>query len=821
MTEMLHAVRPRAVLLLKAVSKKQVYVPAYTRHDGTVVVGHYATVNVAIDHSDTKVLAGRGSHSQRQAHAKLAQHDWFNAMDHGDRVNLLLHHATKIQDKASRAAAVSMWRTAALAGRNPTPAQWRAFHALPSDRKLALLDEVRQTGRTDHLNSPPVAADAEHPNSPATPTPVPSAAPPRVVAAETSGPESRARETDTPSDGDTKTVDGVTYVLQGGRWHRQTPESEQAEQPASTPPEQPVAPTPSAADRDRHAGAMRAVVAPTFPETSASNAGCTRRVAALRAMAEAGDVDGISSFSTSRTRANYARVDDYRAALLAAAQNLTPAEAQRAVETPPPAPPQLSGANMQNTALLAAQRKINMLHDAARAADPVAAIQAINTSRGNRYLDAADNYKRALLAHFGVDIAGAPVPGVSAEGEASRAPRIVAAREAPAPAAAPPREQPAETAVPEAESPPPLPDSQNPAIAANPLGYSEVVLGFVPRPNVPLSVRTNMPGVQFPDPRMAELNRRYLAQPTSLQQRAREYQAGNWAPRTPEVIAAEAAAAAERQRAEQEAIRRAAAAVEARLGSIEQIFRPRAAVGANVRVLNSHISDVDAQRVLGVPKEQADVMFKQMVVDYGFGVTFAITATASPAQIEVQYHGSDGTSITRRFKRDTAGGPLSVYHAYFKAGSTGGGSGKQLFRNSMGVYKALGVAEVSVYANIDVGGYAWAKFGYLPKNWGNLRATLRNRLSSIANGSISRATQGRRSVQLPALDPSIVAKINTVLDSDSPETLWVIADMKVGERAVGKELLLGTDWNGVMKLSHERTMLRFAKYVSPDRSQAQ
>jgi hypothetical protein len=1116
-----------ALLFLKATRKKRVFVPTFTRRDGTVVLGHYAEVNVADDHNDHEVLAGRGSHSQRQAHAKLSQHDWFNEMPHDHRVNLLLHHATKIQDKASRAAAISGWRSAALNNRNPSASQWRAFYTLSNERKAALLDEVERNGRgTSHLNAPPMPASeaaiarataAEHtPATPAHPVPRPAEtlgsvglsartvetgghlvladdagsprvfyhggpatlgggrlndgtffainradadeyarqhsggrvheanlsllkpaskedivaaaravgvdfsrveamdprhpednawslltdghthdaprvvaklkewgfdgaafdndftasgnghinsvmvfnadqivpaqaarAAPRVVAASASSaptepvtvvpatPASGSRsipaapdggaDNGTPREGDTKTVDGVSYVLRDGRWHRQSEEPgsvgtaliggvqfsavrvnegrgaawavrvddtgqilpqhysrredawtdlrraahamgdrfpQQFEAAAAAPvvPDAATAPAPSSADHERHAAAMRAVPAPIFPATSESNAGCTRRVAQLQAFAAVGDVDAITNFATSRTRSNYSRVADYRDALLAAAQNLTPAEAQAAVSAPPPAPPQLTGTNMQNTALLAAQRKVNMLADAARAADPVAAIQAIGTSRGNRYLNAADDYKRALLAHFGVDVSGTPVPGVSAEGpapRAPRAPRVTAAREAEAPVApavAVPAGEPevvrysdrnyrrggstgwqfqtpqgawhdmqdrsmrarldrgvdpvhrggtrAEVNAPAASPAAPVPDSQNPAIAANPLGLSEEVLGFVPRPNVPLDVRTNQPGVRWPDPRMAELNRRYLAQSTTLQSRAREYQAGTYRPRTPEQAAAEAAAAAERQRAEQEAIRRAAAKVEARIGSIDALFRPRATVGANIRSMSFHNSDAEVQSVLGVSKQQAEKLFKSMVADYGAGVTFVASASVSGNEASVTYAGSDGTSITRRFTKNTNG--LTVYHAYFKAGTTGGGSGKHLFRTSMGVYKALGVTEVGVTANIDVGGYAWARFGYLPRDWRGLRANLQARLENLR--------RGRRD---PGAD--IAEKITRVLQSDSPEALWAIADMRVGERQIGKELLLGTHWGGVMKLSHKPTMLRFAQYVKPQR----
>jgi hypothetical protein len=319
----------------------------------------------------------------------------------------------------------------------------------------------------------------------------------------------------------------------------------------------------------------------------------------------------------------------------------------------------------------------------------------------------------------------------------------------------------------------------------------------------------------FSDPRMAELNRRYLAQPTSLQQRAREYQAGRYVPRTPEEAAAERAREAERQRAEQEAIRRAAAELEARIGSVDELFRPRSTVGANVSTSTVRLTDAQVTHMFGAgfTKQQAEHLFKTMVADYGNNVTFTMSASMNgDNELSVSYRGSDGTRITREFKKRNR--DLTVYHAFFEAGSTGEGSGRHLFRTSMGVYKALGVKEVGVTANIDVGGYAWARFGYLPRSWDSIRATLRYNVDQLERGQRSVLTRGQYRT-MDRLSAEHATKIRRMLENESPETLWAIADMKIGERSVGKELLLGTHWSGVMKLSHAPTMLRFAKYVKP------
>lgn len=760
----------RPILFLKATVRRRVFIPTFTRGNGSVVQGHYAMVHVADDHDDARLLSGQGSHSQRQAHARLTREAWYNALPADHRVPVLLKHATGIQDAATQSAALSGWRTRAHAGQNPTNAQWQAYAALPGDRQVAMMRAATSArGNASHLRPP------------ATP----------IVAVSSATPA--ARQVAAP-----RLVGAVEVAAH------------------------PVAPV----NREDAMAAMAAVPVPVFPDTSDSNRGTTRRAAELRRVALAGDIDAVANYPTSRTRGNYARVDDYRLALLAAAQHLTAAQASEEMRRPIPHPPEITGANMQNTALLAARRKCMMLLAATGEADPVAALMAVATSRGNRYLNAADDYKRVLLAHFGVNIAGVAVAGASPENPPPATqvrPRVSGRAGQPAES----QSLSAPVAVPAASpaSASPIPDAQNPAVAANPLGLSEEALGFVPRPNVPLSTRTNQAGFRHADPRVMALNRRYLAQNASLQSRARDYQAGNWRPQTPESIAAQRAQEAARQAAEMAAIRAAAAQVEARMGRIEQVFRPRHVVGANIEgmIVLDEPTRASLQTFFQMPAEQVLTLLRGMVADYDTPGKFTMTVNSHNGDgATVKFSKPDGTQITRNFTR--SGADLKVYHAYFKAGRTGHGSGKHLFRCSMGVYKALGVTEVGVTANIDVGGYAWARFGYKPRSWSGLQSELRGRLQVLARGDLrlevtterADGRQGRERRHVGALTPAQVARVKAVLDANSATALWALADMRIGERQVGKELLLGTCWSGAMSLNDAAVMRRFTRYVQPE-----
>lgn len=70
-----------------------------------------------------------------------------------------------------------------------------------------------------------------------------------------------------------------------------------------------------------------------------------------------------------------------------------------------PKPAEVKGANKENSALVSAQNVINKMHEnAGKHSDPVAYLKHVTTSRSNPYLKAADDYRTALLKHFGHEV---------------------------------------------------------------------------------------------------------------------------------------------------------------------------------------------------------------------------------------------------------------------------------------------------------------------------------------------------------------------------------------------------------------------------------
>jgi hypothetical protein len=142
-------VNPFEIDLLKATSKKEMWIPTFTKHDGTVVQGHYAHVHVSDDHDDHKVLSGQGSATQKEAHKNLTKHGWFNELPEEHKVPVLLKHATELQDAASMRARAAKFRVAILSGATPIPSQVKAFLAQDAAKRAKAEAEFEKAGKLD------------------------------------------------------------------------------------------------------------------------------------------------------------------------------------------------------------------------------------------------------------------------------------------------------------------------------------------------------------------------------------------------------------------------------------------------------------------------------------------------------------------------------------------------------------------------------------------------------------------------------------------------------------------------------------------------
>lgn len=155
--------------------------------------------------------------------------------------------------------------------------------------------------------------------------------------------------------------------------------------------------------------------------------------------------------------------------------------------------------------------------------------------------------------------------------------------------------------------------------------------------------------------------------------------------------------------------------------------------------------------------------------------------------------------------------PPEVHHSLLEldADVQGRGIAKDLLANSLRLYDLAGIGSIHLTAGLDVGGYAWAKYGFLPSPG---RAT-RDLFSRI----------GGRLASLDGVSETSRQVVQRLLQSEDPKALWTISDldgvtaMRQGRRMpLGKALLLGTTWKGVMHLDNPNARARFNNYISSE-----
>lgn len=157
-------------------------------------------------------------------------------------------------------------------------------------------------------------------------------------------------------------------------------------------------------------------------------------------------------------------------------------------------------------------------------------------------------------------------------------------------------------------------------------------------------------------------------------------------------------------------------------------------------------------------------------------------------------------------------------HDYLKLGKSAQntGYGKTLLQQQMNAYPDMGINKVNLFANIDVGGYAWAKYGFSPdkESWAALGKDIRQHMRGEGDFA--------EDLPLPGLTMDDKKAVNAILKSDPKTGMVNLSDLNTDVGAVdargnpaplGKALLLGKDWNGSLDLNDANQMARYNAYV--------
>lgn len=168
--------------------------------------------------------------------------------------------------------------------------------------------------------------------------------------------------------------------------------------------------------------------------------------------------------------------------------------------------------------------------------------------------------------------------------------------------------------------------------------------------------------------------------------------------------------------------------------------------------------------------------------------------------------------------------------------TNGQGLGRKLMRNEIEFFAACGIQQFNIQAGSSAGGYAWARFGFLPLgNQQQFTDKVRYRLDKIQALLTDQETQ----------------EIEDALRFRTPQDMWRLADMKTDlaprlkevfrkassgnndaarqkdrmfaiikqykregtEMPIGRVLMAGNKWEGTLNLADKEQMARIEKYV--------
>lgn len=227
--------------------------------------------------------------------------------------------------------------------------------------------------------------------------------------------------------------------------------------------------------------------------------------------------------------------------------------------------------------------------------------------------------------------------------------------------------------------------------------------------------------------------------------------------------------------------------------------------GVGTRVFGEGKQDAIFELGRSLIKELPEGSYVMSVATTGNSLAETLTKIGreGDAAVQIRIHsttknekGAYNTDIERVFYRN-AEGKLEVEHFIFvlPEAAQGRGIGKDIMSRQLEFYDKIGVSTIKTKANVDVGGYAWAKYGFKlddPEFEPNVAHDFNFTLKNIVEAH--RRSDG-------SLDPKVV---------------WAVADNSYGKRA-----LIGKEWRGRLDLDDTEAMQRVRKYVEkPSRLRA-
>lgn len=118
---------------------------------------------------------------------------------------------------------------------------------------------------------------------------------------------------------------------------------------------------------------------------------------------------------------------------------------------------------------------------------------------------------------------------------------------------------------------------------------------------------------------------------------------------------------------------------------------------------------------------------------------------------------------------------------------------REIIAGNMALYRKVGIEKVTLLANIEEGGFAWAKYGFVPtpEDWSALLSELRDKIEN-----------------LPDTHKSDQSMLKGLTKGKDPKAIWAVADSEYG-----MYLLLGTQWEGELDLTDKSATARLDGFL--------
>jgi hypothetical protein len=201
-------------------------------------------------------------------------------------------------------------------------------------------------------------------------------------------------------------------------------------------------------------------------------------------------------------------------------------------------------------------------------------------------------------------------------------------------------------------------------------------------------------------------------------------------------------------------------------------------------------------------------------------------------------------TMRRNFRLEESG--LHVHHGYWQFGENAPpGEGKKIFRGMFEEYERMGMDRMSTYANIDVGVYAWARYGFVPTSHRSMAAKMeynaqqefggngrgyRDEIAvKDADGVPHRTNVGVTFIPTEKMKNAAMKLISRYKNDPTDRNFWAIVDAKWRKAGVakayggqtypvdvslGKLLMLQMGgWDADFRFSNKAQVDRLKKYI--------